>query len=299
MPLDFKSLRVNERFRRLLLSSEPEAVVAFGDPADWTLIEKWTAADLSDMVSGMEDLAFMNGFAWSYDGLNFTLANGGSQDLYTFPCSVAFDPSTSGTTPTVVRISSGPSSVMWNDDGTMMYYMRQGHNFFVNFPCPTPWVISNEAENSQVTKANVGFTGSAESNFAMNVDESEFIYEGQTDFDEQVKLVTFTGQDLTTYNVQATKGINPPIVAVSHNTGLSNLSLDGGSYYQVDTGGIYKATMSDPGDLSTLTHGSLIDLNTDLSLGFVITRVWINPNSTGEVWVGALNLSMARLATNI
>ena len=271
------------------------------DPSGWTLIEKWDSrlGDLDDLATAM-GTAWQDGFAWSYDGTKLTIANAVSDFVHTIICSTPFDPSTASTTVAAEFAITNPSSIQFNDDGSLIYLLRNPHDFIYNIAADD-FVVDGNTLISFINKAQAGFTGASEGGQSLSVDDVNILWEGTTGLDEELKEITMDPVgDLGAFTVDATEGINPPVVTVTHSIGMSVQSLDRGNFYKTNAS-ISLATMSTPGDLSTLSYGSFIDLNTIHSLNFLVVRVWINPNDTSEVWVGGLTsgMQLARFATNV
>jgi len=277
----------------------------FNDPSNWTLIQLWDTrlGDMANMITGMGGDAFNNGFAWSYDGSRLTICNPGSSGhIYTFTCSTPFDPDTAGITPTADRaagLALVPSSLQFNDSGSRAYAMRFGHDFIHAFAC-SGFVVGLATETSTLSKGDVGFTGAQEGGFIIHVDDSTVLWNGQDTLAVIKKISLAPAGDLSAFTVDGTEIIDPPISVNTHNIGQSVLSLDGASFYQCNTL-ISLVTMATPGDINTLSFGPFIDIDDVLGLGFLITRVWVNPNDTSEIWVGSSTsgVQLARLATNV
>ncbi len=284
-------------------SIAPHINTVFNDPSNWTLIQKWNtnSGDMTNIAGAM--LAPANhGFGWSYDGLKFSICNVLTNQMFTFSCSTAFDPDTADATPDATRSEVNPGAMQFNDDGSRVYVVTIAGNEIEAITC-LDFVIGLAADESTLSKTDVGFAGD-DGGFVISVDDVNVYWEGEISNQTNLKKITLDpAGDLDSFTVNATEDVEPPLTSTSYIIeGLSVLSLDSGNFYRASVGSVRLVTMSTPGDISTISYGATVDISSNLSLGFTVTRVWINPNNTAEVWVGGSDsngIQLAQIRTNV
>jgi hypothetical protein len=167
----------------------------------------------------------------------------------------------------------------------------------------TDYAVTNNTKLSNITKSDVGFTGSVDGLFIPDENFTKLYYEGQISTSEYAKLLNLT-PDLDNFTTQETYGpdgnINP-----SGSRGFSPFTKDGKSYYKcMGSPGLRRRDFTTAYLPSTVVNYNaaqesisgltLIDLRPD--------HMWFNPNDTREVWLAqdiTNNIKFGRYATNI
>lgn len=274
------------------------APTELGNPLDWTLIQNWRFAD-GDMVA--IGAAFLGdpdgrpGVIWSPDGTVITLASN-SDVMISFSCSTPWDPDTA--TWIQQRGVTNPGHMFANKDGTQIWVDRVGDNF-VNIPASN-FVVALIAvpETSGMTKAERGFTGSADTSYYPVDDFSACYMDGDTVSGNRVHRIDFSPDG----NLDAPSiGPDDPINWTQNGSiGGSKVTKTGRDIYRgAGAQGVERLQFGTPFDATTLVSLGTFDNETEV--GFRPETVWFNPEDTTEVWItgDVGGLELARMLTNI
>lgn len=276
----------------------------YPDPSNWTLLDEWDSrqGDLT-YITGQQNFPRMYGFSWSYDGTRLHTCNTSDDRIYEFTCTTPFDPNTANAVTSVAV--TNPTNLRWSDNGLSVYYIEiVGDEIQERSKVSgTPFSLTGMSLGSNITKSDVGFTGSADGCFIWDaLDPTNFFWEGAISTARRLKRFTLSpAGDLDGFTEQQNVAA-PGNLTVSVSQTSTVLSADKTKYYRIQSqSGVRLMTLSSPLDISSITVGALTDIDQQFANSWTIRDIWINPNDTSVVWVagesGSGGVQFAKFST--
>ncbi len=162
----------------------------------YTLSTAWDASTAS-YASKSKDVSaegFMRYFAFSSDGTKMYAVDGNVNDtIYQYTLSTAWDISTASYASKSKDLSAeegGPSSVVFNNDGTKMYILGQINDFIYQYTLSTAWDVSTASyaskfldASSQQVSQGMAINPSGTALFAVSFDDTVYQYTLSTPWD--------------------------------------------------------------------------------------------------------------------
>jgi len=271
------------------------------DPSNWTLVNEWDTreGDLSTIDAAFT-LNSNDGFAWSPDGTKLTICNAADDIIRTFSCSTPFDPETASTLSS--RSETNPQGIQFVLDGNAHLQRIVVGDEFTRSPSSS-YQVGGGAEHSDITKADVGFTGNQDGFIVPHPDLDYLLWFGETGTETEIKYITLISGSLNSYTVQATQGIDPPLSAVG--LMVSALNKNQESFYMVgNSPGVRLVTMPSAHDIANISFGTVEDLATQFSpaSNWAVNNIWTDPEDTRYVWIGGdtyPGIQLAKFETNV
>ena len=252
--------------RRLLL--EPQGRV-LRDPSEYTLhrmynVDGANSADgqLTNM-SGTYTNPRIDGLAWSDDGKLITITNMGDDNIKTFECSVAFDPSTASSSPNATMSVTNAVGLGFSQDGDYMWSQRATDTVSV-WQCTTPWTTptTNTPSSAEAKGGDAfSFNASADGPVFIALDGlSMWWFAGDTD-DQYIRYRTMSvAWDLDTLSTTGFEQSDSLFIGNGGNVSQGMwASNDGKTLVFLGANGGNSAiyTMETGGDIANATRGPL------------------------------------------
>lgn len=271
-----------------------------GPGGGWTVIEEWEedSGDLPDLVNDVSIITRNNGFFWNPAGTLFTIANTSDDWIRTYQ--TTGDPWDLSNLTRIASIGvTNAQNIKVNTAGTKMMALIIVGDEIAEYNL-TNFQVTNNTQQSDITKAEVGHTQSTDGRFTMSNDFTTLLWDGRDGSGDEIKEIALS-PDLDNFVIQQTytnQNINPG------GGGWSPMTADGLEWYKcTGAAGIQRRLMSSPYDVSTVANWA--DTYSLASLTQIDCRpnhMWFNPEDTREVWIGqdtGGNLKFTRYATNI
>lgn len=271
-----------------------------GPGPGWTVIEEFeeNSGDLPDLENDVTTITRNNGFFWNPEGTLFTIANTSDDWIRTYQTTgAAWDLSN------LTRIASisvtNASNLKVNTAGSRMTALIIVGDEIAEYALSN-FTVTNNTQQSDITKSNAGFTGSTDGRFTMSNDFATLLWEGVDAGGDASKEISLS-PDLDNFIVQQTYNN----AAINPGAGdFSPMTADGKEWYKcLGSPGIGRRVMTTAYDPSTVTNWS--DTYSLAGLTQIDCRpneMWFNPEDTSEVWVAqdtGGNLKFSRYATNV
>jgi hypothetical protein len=251
--------------------------VTGGAGGDWTLIEQWetSAGDLASITAAFGGTTRgWGGLVWSPDGAILTLSNPNNDRVISFNCTTRFDPETA------VQITNfgitNPQGLTMNSAGTKFYCNIVVGDEWAEYPC-SGFVVQGNTKLSNVTKADVGFSGSQDGAAVFGPGVDYMLWNGPG---AGLKNISLPGGNLDAWidqNEFSTSIMSTLAIGTSPLTADEKLFLQGQG-----SPGLLFTTMDAPRDINSLVQAAAQPIS---PITFVRPKyTWFNPNDTSEVW---------------
>lgn len=276
----------------------------FCDPSNWTLDSEWDTreGDMSNIDSHYGSGLDCQGFGWSPDGTYLTIACAVDASIKTFTCSTAFDPDTASSSPTGTISISNDGWFRWISGGTRWFHINVVGDVIQEYNSSgTAYVVASGSLQHDLNKNEVSIGGTSDQPFAPDPSGTFLYWLGQNSASPfQFRLVYVPlSPDLDNPGTESILN-NPSVTSVEDFTVTNNagthwlsVALSGARLWQVDS----------EGDVSSLSIGSEVDIETQFTYTWSPSTIWIDPNDPSSVWVagrqgGSGEMQMAKFSTN-
>jgi hypothetical protein len=264
----------------------------------WTVDAEYSeaAGDLTSILATMS-IRRCDGFAWAPDGSAITISDANDDVIRSYNCSTAWNPNTASLFSS--RAVTNGSGVHFNESGSLLISQTVVGDQIVSYPCTNHRILGSGSTKT-LTKASVGFSGSADGSWASSFDLDTIFWSGP-DGGDAFKRISVPGGDLDNFSVDQTYvngDINP-----NAGSSESQVTIDGKLFIRAQgSQGLRFRRMTTANDLSTVLNW----LDAQAVNGLAVldhrpSRIWFNPKDTSYVWtsdVGGSNLEFVRFKTN-
>jgi hypothetical protein len=274
----------------------------YNDPSNWTVHQEWDSrnGDLAGIIAAFTFPRSQN-LAWSPDGVFLTMGGSSDDTMVSFTCSTPFDPNTA--TATRTRSFSNPNGVKFGNGDHFYFIHTVGDEISQYLSGSGGYWIGSGAELSDITKANVGFSGSTDGPMTFAHDNTYFLWMGDSVAGLVLKVIDIPGGDLDAFSVFDTAAYPHGVSTVLP---LSPLSADGLNWY--NTGGSQGVRLltlqgfKDPANSVAGSYTAYADMGSPV-IDIRPEHIWIDPFDTAQVWViddeGANEIQIGCINTNV